>query len=160
LLLGKDDRVRLSDPELAEWEVGRLTQAWAENLRKEHTDIPEADIKAKLVPHVRYYVELLRRGIIPAEPIDAARVEWVRDILRRAGPIKEYYDRFVTALKDQKYDESGPNTRENLKYPPITLNDLFADRPEVLTKIHSSLKVRENQWGKVEGPYTYKGHQE
>jgi type VI secretion system protein ImpL len=160
LLLGELDRVRLMDPDVAQWETGRLTQVWAENLRRINTDLSEADLKAKLVPHVAYYVDLLRRGEIKAEPIDPPLIERTRDILRRAGPIKEYYDRFVTALIDQKYDESGQNTRENLKYPPVTLNDLFADRPEVLTKVHSGTKQREGKWGEVQGPYTYKGHQQ
>ena len=35
---------------------------------------------------------------------------------------------------------------------------MFADRPEVLTKLHSSRKEREGKWFEVQGPYTDKGH--
>jgi type VI secretion system protein ImpL len=151
--------VHLKDPEAAKWETAHLTQVWAEGLRPT-TSLSDADLKAKLTPHVAFYVDLLRRGVIPAEAIDPALIERTRDILTRVGPTQRYYDQFVTALTDQKYDESGPNTRENLKYPPVTLNDLFADRPEVLTKIKSAQKERDGKWGEVTGPYTDKGHEQ
>jgi type VI secretion system protein ImpL len=64
----------------------------------------------------------------------------------------------VTRLIDEKYDEAGPNERENLKYPPVSLNEMFADRPEALTKIHSAQKERTGTWYEVQGPYTAKGH--
>ena len=143
--------------ENADWETARLTQVWAEILRPT-TDMPEADLKLKIQPHVAYYVDLLKRGVIKGEAIDKPQVERARDILTRVGPSQRYYDQFVTVLIDQKYDESGPSTHENLKYPPVTLNELFADRPEVLTKLHSAQKEREGKWFEVGGPYTDKGH--
>jgi type VI secretion system protein ImpL len=163
LLLGDEYRSHLAEPGMAQWEAGRLTQAWAEALRRANPDLSEADLKAKLAPHVAYYVDLLRRGVIDGEPLDPARIERARDTLRRTGPVKEYYDRFVTTLIDQKYDENKPGMPdhpENLKYPPITLRGLFADRPKVLTKIKSSLRERTRRWAEVKGPYTYKGHQQ
>ena len=152
-----NDKVHLQDE--AAWETGHLTQVWAEILRPT-TDLPESELKAKLLPHVAYYVDLLKRGVIPGVPIEQPLVERTRDILSRVGPSQRYYDQFVTVLIDQKYDESGPATRENLKYPPVTLQDMFADRPEVLTKLHSARKEREGKWFEVLGPYTDKGHEQ
>jgi type VI secretion system protein ImpL len=143
--------------EEAKWETGRLTQIWAEIL-KPSTDLSEADLKAKIVPHVEYYVDLVRRGVLAPVPRNEALIQKARDELRKVDPTKRYYDQFVTTLIDEKYDEAGPNTPENLKYPPVTLNTMFIDRPEVLTKIHSGQKERTGTWFEVQGPYTSKGH--
>jgi type VI secretion system protein ImpL len=50
-------------------------------------------------------------------------------------------------------------TVDNLRYPPITLSELFADRPEALTKLKSRQKEREGKWFEVQGPYTDVGHE-
>jgi type VI secretion system protein ImpL len=151
-----DDKVHLQDE--AAWETERLTQIWSEILRPT-TELSEQDLKAKLRPHVEYYVDLLRRGLIPAEPVDKPLVDRTRDILTRVGSSQRYYDQFVTALIDEKYDEAAPASRENLVYPPVSLSELFIDRPEVLTKVRSGLKERTGKWFEVQGPYTYKGHE-
>ena len=57
----------------------------------------------------------------PGEELNQSLIETVRDKLTRVGPARRYYDMFVTVLIDQRYDELGPATPENLKYPPITL---------------------------------------
>ena len=150
-----NDKVHLQEE--AKWQVGRLTQLWAEIL-KPSTDISEIDLKSKIVPHVEYYVDLLRRGVVEGVPLNDALIQKARDELRKVDPTKRYYDQFVTILIDEKYDEAGPSTRDNLKYPPVSLNDMFVDRPEVLTKIHSSQKERTGTWFEVQGPYTAKGH--
>jgi type VI secretion system protein ImpL len=152
LLLNDKDHLQ----DFADWETGRLVQQWGEILRPT-SDLPENELKLKLLPHVAYYVDLLKRGVIVGEPLDAPLVERTRDILTRVGPTQRYYDQFVTVLIDEKYDESGPATRDNLKYPPTFLGDLFADRPEVLTKIKSSQKERTGKWFEVQGPYTARG---
>lgn len=152
LLLG--DRTHLQ--EFGDWQAGRLTQVWAEILRPT-TDMPESDLKLKLAPHVKYYIDLQKRGVIEMEPVEDRLIGRARDILARVQPTQRYYDQFVTVLIEQKYDESGPNTYENLVYPPVTLNELFIDRPEVLTKLQSKQQLREGKWFEAQGPYTYKG---
>jgi type VI secretion system protein ImpL len=132
-------------------------QLWTDTLRQT-TDLPEADLKAKLLPHVKYYVDLLRRGATTSETLDKAIVERTRDILARVGPAQRFYDRFVTKLEYDKYDENGPDEKDNLKYPPISLDELFSDRREVLGKVRSSQKERTGKWLQVRGPYTAKGH--
>ena len=141
-----------------QWEVGRLTQVWAGILRPTTQEVSERDLRNKLVTHVSYYIDLLRRGIVTGEEIDEALVASTRDVLSRVGPSQRYYDQFVTILEDEKIDEAGPSTADNLKYPPITLNDLFQDRPDALTKLSSKRKAREGKWQKVRGPYTAFGH--
>ncbi len=152
-----DDKIHLQDN--GDWEKGRLTQAWVEVLRRS-TNEPEADLKAKVAPHVAFYVDLLRNNEISGEKLDKPLIDKTRDRLTRVPDATRYYDQFVTVLIDQKYDESGPASDTNLKYPPITLQNIFTDRPEVLTRVRSSLKDRQNKWFEVRGPYTFKGHEQ
>ena len=136
----------------------RLTQVWADILRPT-TQLDERDLRAKLLPHTTYYVNLLRRGIVSGPEIDQALVQQARDILRRVGASQRYYDEYVTELIDQKVDEAGGDTPDNLMYPPITLKDMFADRPDVLAKVSSRRKNREGKWQEVQGPYTARGRE-
>jgi type VI secretion system protein ImpL len=155
-----NDRVHLL--EHADWEKGQLIQAWAEVLRLQGSDVTEADLKLKLRQHVSFYVDLLKNDIkVQGEDLDKPLIENVRDKLTRVGPAQRYYDQFVTVLVDEKYDPAGTNNAENLKYPPITLQSIFVDRPEVLGKVRSSRhEGSEKKWGEVQGPYTYKGHEQ
>jgi len=157
LLLADENKVHLLPESETAWETGRLLQLWADELRP-RTDLSEADLKAKLLPHVKYYVDLLRRGATKGEELEKPLIERTRDILARVGPTQRYYDRFVTVLEYEKYDENGPATRDNMKYPPVSLDDLFSDRPEVLSKVQSAQKQRTGKWFNVRGPYTSKGH--
>jgi len=158
LLLADENKTHLLPESETSWETGRLLQRWTDVRRPTAGDMSEGDLKAKLLPHVKYYVDLLRRGATKGEDLDKALVERTRDILARVGPTQRYYDRFVTVLEYEKYDENGPNTPDNLKYPPISLGDLFLDRPEVLSKVQSAQKQRTGKWALVRGPYTFKGH--
>jgi len=159
LLLSDDPEIKARLQEEDKWQVGKLTQHWAEVLKPgTSNEVSEADLKVKIVPHVMYYVDLVRRGVLPGERLNDALVQRARDELRKIDPTRRYYDQFVTVLRDQKYDEAGPNTRENLKYPPVSLDDMFADRPEVLTKIRSAQRERTGKWYEIQGPYTGKGY--
>ena len=131
---------------------------WADILRPT-TQISEQDLREKLQKHTTYYVDLLRRGIVAGPEIDQALVQQARDILRRVGSSQRYYDQFVTVLIDKKVDDAGGDTRENLMYPPITLKDMFEDRPDVLAKVSSRRKNREGKWQEVQGPYTARGRE-
>ena len=162
LLLG--DKIHLQDN--ADWETGRLVQIWSDILRRTDTDLSERDIKLKIFPHVSFYVDLLKDVDIESEDqvvpedLDRALVERTRDILTRVGPAQRYYDQFVTVLEDQKLDESGPTIPENLKYPPVTLQTIFSDRPDVLNRVRSSERLRQNRWMEVRGPYTFRAHEQ
>lgn len=155
LLLGDKFREHLETEE--NWQVARLTEIWAEQLKRS-TAMPESELKARLVPHVAYYVHLVKEGVLKGEDLKDPLIERARDDLRKVDATKRYYDQFVTKLIDEKYDETRPGTPDNLKYPPVSLDEIFADRPEVLTIIHSKQKARTGTWFKVQGPYTAKGH--
>ncbi len=156
LLLG--DRVRLQ--EFDEWERNKLAQTWTDVLRRQRTDVSENDIKAKVFDHVAEYIKLMKNGQAPAEQLDERLIETVRDRLRKVGSARRFYDQFVTVLIDQKYDERQGSDPDNLKYPPITLNNIFSDRREVLAKVRSWQAIhQQGNFMQVKGPYTYKGHE-
>ena len=161
-----DDKVHLNEvgadnTALSEWEVGRLTHLWAETLRRATPTSARPTSRPSSARTSTFYVDLLKRGerhrrASSTRPL----IERTRDILdpRRPGaallrPVRDGAHR-------PEVRRGGPNTRDNLKYPPVSLHDLFADRPEVLTKVESSHRERQGKWYEVQGPYTYKGHQQ
>lgn len=149
----------LSDPEHLDeaWATGQLTSLWAEMLRST-TNVPEADLKKALRPHVAYYLALVKSGKVSALPPDDKLVAKVRKTLQAVPIQKRYYDMFVNSLIEEKYDEAGDNTLENKKYPPWTINTVFQDRPDALKVLYSARYAKEKKPLEVEGPYTEKGH--
>ncbi len=154
-----NDKDRLQDEQLEDFEVSKLTALWAEVLLP-RTDLPEADLKAKLYDHVKFYVRLIKEGKIPPEPIEKPIVESARERLRAADPVKAYYDLFVTALVDKKIDENGSTTPDNLEYPPISLDTVFADRPDIKPVVSSKQAVTQGKPYEVKGPFTVRGHEQ
>jgi type VI secretion system protein ImpL len=140
-----------------EWATGRYTSLWAEMLRAT-TNIPEVDLKKMLAGHVEYYFTLLKSKKVLPLGIDQPLVDQVRKTLQGVPVQKRYYDQFVNILIDEKYDESAENTRINKRYPPLNLQELFTDKPEVLKFITSQRIAKDKRYQEVEGPYTEKGH--
>ncbi|AKT43387.1 type VI secretion system membrane subunit TssM [Chondromyces crocatus] len=136
---------------------GKYAALWAEVLRP-ISNLPEADLRKQLGPHVKYYFELLKEKKVTPIPGDAKLIEKTRATLQAVPVRKRYYDLFVNSLIDEKYDETGDNSRSNRKFPPHTLGDMFADRPDVLKYVSSQLYTKEKRWKEVDGPYTEKGH--
>jgi type VI secretion system protein ImpL len=154
LLIGEPKR--LADPELEKWEAARLTQVWAEVLLPQ-SELPEADLKARLFPHVQLYTRLLRDGQIQPEPRETRLVEAARERLRTADQSRAYYELFVISKIDEKIDETGLDSYDNLKYPPISLQIVFGDRPELIGKLgvlDSKKNLAEGKYYEVRGPYT------
>ena len=140
-----------------EWATGKYTALWAELLRP-ISNLPEADLRKQLVGHVSYYLKLLKDRKVTPVPSSAELVASVRKTLQSVPVRKRYYDLFVNSLIDEKYDETGDNSRGNRKYPPHTLGDMFSDRPDVLKVLTSAQYAKEKRWKEVDGPYTEKGH--
>ena len=138
-------------------EVGALTVLWAEVLRP-ISNIAEIDLKAKIRPHVRYYLKLLKSKRVAPLPASEALVNATRTTLQKVPVAKRYYDLFVNSLIDEKFDEGGEDVISNRKYPYISLGDMFTDRTDVLKVITSARFQKEKRWKEVEGPYTDKGH--
>jgi type VI secretion system protein ImpL len=140
-----------------EWATGQFTALWAEVLRPA-SDLPESELKKQLVGHVRYYLSLVKERKVTPIPPKEELVASVRKTLQGVAVRKRYYDLFVNSLIEEKYDETGDSSRANRKYPPHTLADMFADRPDVLKVIGSKLYAKEKRWKEVDGPYTERGH--
>ena len=140
-----------------EWATGKYTALWAELLRP-ISNLPEIDLRKHLVGHVSYYLRLLKDRKVTPVPPNAELVANVRKTLQGVPVRKRYYDLFVNSLIDEKYDETGDNSRSNRKYPPHTLGDMFSDRPDILKMLTSAQYAKEKRWKEVDGPYTEKGH--
>jgi type VI secretion system protein ImpL len=138
-------------------EVGAITAIWAEIL-KPFSNIAEIDLKAKIRPHVRYYLTLLKTQRVKPLPANDKLVAETQKKLQGVPVAKRYYALFVSSLIDEKYDEGGEDVHSNRKYPPINLGDLFADRPDVLKVMTSTQFQKDKRWKEVDGPYTEKGH--
>jgi hypothetical protein len=138
--------------------VAALTEAWVEALSK-GADYAGADLRGRLRPHAASYIELLRSRRVALPPPDEELVSAARKALA-AVPIRErYFAIFVGSLLHEKHDASGPESRENLRYPPVTLTQVFSDQPEVLNFLKSA---HAQKWGtqrEVAGPFTEKGHE-
>ncbi len=158
-----DDELHLQTYD--QWQVGRLTQVWATASRDKVGNISERDLRNKVFAHVAYYVDLQKRarigqlveGARNGEELNQPLVQSARSRLQQRKPTQRYYAQFVTALEDEKIDPAGDNTRENLKYPPITLNQLFEDRPEALQILSSRERARDGKYREVKGPFTASG---
>jgi type VI secretion system protein ImpL len=140
-----------------EWATSRYVALWAQLLRST-TTVSEVELKRALRPHVLYYFELVKSGRVVPLQTDPQIVEQVRRTLQGVSVRKRYYEMFIESLNDEKYDEEGDDTRENRRFPPLSLATLFSDKPKVLESYYSFRFEREKKWQEVEGPYTDKGH--
>ncbi len=140
-----------------DWEARRLTDLWFDLLKATST-MAEYELKQKLKPHVRYYLELVRNGKVTPPPADVALVNKVRSTLQSVPVLERYYEVFINSLNDERYDEAGEDSNKNRKYPPLTLSEMFLDRQDALKFIQSAQRLKDNRYKAVEGPYTEKGH--
>jgi len=140
-----------------EWATGRYTQIWTEVL-KQTSDISDSEIKELAKPHVQYYFELLKAGKITPLGLDTQLVKQVRDALQNVPIPVRYYEMFINSLNDERIDETGDPTIDNMVFPPIQLPRLFPDRQDVLTFFKSQKFESTKVYQEVEGPYTDKGH--
>ena len=141
-----------------DWETGRLTGIWAEILKTTNSTMPEYELKERLTKHVRYYLELVKEKKVIPPPADKVLVDNVRKTLQAVPVQDRYYELFVNSLNDERYDEAGDDRKENRKYPPLSLADLFVDRPSATKFIQSARYQKDKRFKDVEGPYTDKGH--
>jgi len=163
LLLGKELALQKHLVEHERWQAARLTREWAVALREHAGSVSESDLRDKLVGHVSYYVSLRKRSIgdkpVAGEDLNPQVIAFTRDALTRVGEADRYYKQFVDALSGERIDPKGSDVVENMKFPPITLNSMFADREQSLTVLSSRKKKREGKYQEVRGPYTFSGHE-
>jgi type VI protein secretion system component VasK len=135
----------------SEWVTDELTRRAATALKLEY---PHAQLRGV----VDAYVSMLGAGYVDFGKMNRGLVSRARDTLARQRGSTRVYDQFVTALEGEKIDPSGPDALTNFFYPPLTLGQTFADRPDVLKVMRSKRYRREKKWQKIRGPYTKKGY--
>jgi len=140
-----------------EWATGRYTQLWAEIL-KPQSDVSDLELKEAMRPHVQYYFELLKRGRITPVDLDKDTVERVRAALQAVPVDRRYYEMIVNSLNEERIDEAGEPTIDNMVFPPVQLPRIFPDKPDVLKYFESKSYAAKQGYKQVEGPYTEKGH--
>jgi type VI secretion system protein ImpL len=149
----------LSEPDNLDvgWATGQYTTLWSE-LHEQTSDVALVDLKKRMQPFVLYYLQLLKEKRVTPVPPNQPIVNKARETLQKVPVRKRYYAQFVEVIGEEKYDPAGDNSRANHKYPPLRLDDLFKDRPEVLKVLTSKQFKATNKWLEVDGPYTDKGH--
>jgi type VI secretion system protein ImpL len=144
-----------------DWAIGQYTALWAD-LQKSTSDIALVDLKKRMLPHVRYYFELIspidgkKPRATPVEP-NAKVVDQARKVLIGVPVNKRYYSLFVDSLTHELYRPEDDPVRANQKYPPVTLEAMFTDKPQVLKFVRSKQQLGTKRWFEVQGPYTDKG---
>lgn len=138
------------------WATGRVTEVLSKLLAsKEGFD--EREIRERLSPHVRYYLDLVKGREISPGAADAALVANVRKALMKIRVSRRYDELFVRSIEEERLDPSGGDSRDNRRYPSLTLADVFAHDPELLKVMTSRCFTQEKIWQKVEGPFTVEG---
>ncbi len=145
-----------------EWATGKYTALWAQ-LQKATTDVPIATLKERMRPLVHYYFQLIKPdgGKARARPVaaNAKIVAHARKVLQAVPVSDRYYAMFVDSVQHELYDPMRDVERSNLQYPPVSLDAMFTDRPEVTKKWITSRKFKKSKkYYEVLGPYTEKGH--
>ncbi|MFO0615504.1 MAG: type VI secretion system membrane subunit TssM [Polyangiaceae bacterium] len=165
LLLGDKDG-HLKNQEYFDFEVDELTTDWVEKLQMA-SNADANDLRERLEPHVKYYVELLRDGNVKPQDLDRAKVDNTRNLLK-SGELKDrLYQLFIEPLKTKK--STNPNAEPDDKmYPDVSMQSIFFDRPEVLDKGNGSGVIasynvynhpdRKERPVEVLGIYTAKAH--
>lgn len=154
LLLGSPARAK----EHAGWLTLELSSR-AAGLHGPASKLPAKQLQTELGKVVMRYTMALADGEVEAEALDADLVEQVRKIRRMVAGSDRLWELIVDKLAAERIDPGGPATDENLRFPPLSLATLFADRREVLAVLHSKRFDREAVWQQVDGVYTAAGYQ-
>lgn len=140
-----------------EWAAPRLTLLWSE-AEVALSDVKRGALRQAMRPFVDYYLTLLASGGAKPRAFDAEIVARARDVLARV-PVAERYDSlFVYSLDDALYDPADDHVVSNMQFPPLTLDSLFSDRPEVLRHLRSKRRQASGRAYAIPGPFTDKGH--
>jgi type VI secretion system protein ImpL len=152
-----------------DWATGRYTMLWADEA-KATSDIKVSALKKRMRPHIQYYLNLIKpdSGLLGVGGSDKPRatpvpandkvVEKARAVLEDVPVRKRYMSLFIDSLNYELYDPAEDRVRSNMQFPPITLDAMFTDRPEVLEWLQSEQNNKTKRYYEVPGPYTDKGH--
>jgi type VI secretion system protein ImpL len=134
-----------------------VTQAWMDVLKK-YAEVTDTVLMPRLRPHVRYYLKLIKTQRVAPVPSDDKLVAGARKTLQSVPVAKRYYELFVNSLIDELYVPGADPIASNKKYPPLRLQDVFSEKPDILRFVTSKLYLKEKRYKEIEGPYTDKGH--
>jgi type VI protein secretion system component VasK len=135
----------------ADWQAKHFSATCAEAIAARSRARRVDDVQALVEPHVVTFVRLVERGLAAGPDLDEEVISGARALLRRSEP-RRFYDVFVTPFMLAPRDPSLPASRENLAYPPITLESIIADGAVFQSRT-------KKQWGtpyEVLGAYTGK----
>ncbi len=152
-----------------EWATGRYTMLWADE-SKSTSDIKVSALKKRMRPHIQYYLNLIKpdtgtlgvggtgKAIAVPVPANDKVVDSARAVLEKVPVRERYRSLFIDSLNYELYDPAEDRVRSNMQFPPITLDAMFTDRPEVMKFLGSKQYAKSKRYYEVPGPYTDKGH--
>lgn len=149
----------LGDPKNldVEWATGRFTRTWSEAMAG-RSDLPDADLKDRMRPHIGYWLELVHRGKLAPVALDQALIERVRGALLATPVPERYYAMFVLSLEDELRDEAMDPDNSNRVFPSIDLTTVFPNEAPIRKYFRSRSFEAGRGFTRVDGPYTEKGH--
>lgn len=93
-----------------DWAVAQLTRVWSQLLRDE-----SAETVAAMTPHVRYYLDLLKRGEAAPWPLTEKTLARARSVLLRAPSIERTYE----VLVREANEHVAAITKESIFYGSV-----------------------------------------
>ena len=93
-----------------DWATPQLSRLWGQLLQDE-----SAETENETTPHVRYYLDLLKRGEIPPWPVEQKILDRARSVLLRAPSLERTYELLV----HEANDHVAPITREIIFYGSV-----------------------------------------
>ncbi|MFO0613071.1 MAG: type VI secretion system membrane subunit TssM [Polyangiaceae bacterium] len=150
-----------------DYATDHFAKTWCDRLKarlgsKELCFVTDKFPTGHIKPHLRYFFENVKANRTTPPPRNEQLVEEARRTLQKIPLRARYYAMFVEGLIEEKYDESGDESYENLVFPPVTLGRIFKNRPIVAPAkgwiFDSRKRQKENKIYEVAGPYTEKGH--
>lgn len=132
-------------------ETSRLSRVLTRMLHS-NSGLPKNELRDRIAKHFKYYLMLVKKNDGVARPLAANMnlVDNARSALQKMPVQDRYHAIFVDSLVDERYDEDGDDSSINRRYPPIDIAEIFADRPEVLSRGQPKFTL-------VAGPYTENG---
>jgi type VI secretion system protein ImpL len=132
---------------------GILELLWEEIARKRGM-VPDPSGYPRARPLLEDYLSVLQHGEEPPLPLDAAVVADARAALSRVPGPERVRSYLYESLRKKVLNPFAPRTPRNMRYRALTLQDVFADRPDVLRVLGSRRAGRGQAPAIVDGIYT------
>lgn len=168
LLLAAPDRIIVSEDEIAlgrafGWrmagndDVSDYMLTWVDAQRSFLT-MPNGYFVQVGGNHLWWYLQALHSNRLVPPPIDEQKVKNARAQFLRIPAAERHYDVLITSVNEVPRDDNEMAGVSALKYPPLLLPQIFADRPDVLKFVTSKRFAAERRYVEVDGAHTERGH--